>query len=38
MLTFYINRAGDSLPDRQKRILELAKNELRRLFRKGAGS
>ena len=38
MLTFYINRAGDSLPDRQKRILELAKNELRRLFRKDAES
>ncbi len=32
MLTFYINRAGKNLPERRKRILEIAKNELRRLY------
>jgi Protein of unknown function (DUF3175) len=32
MLTFYINRAGKNLPERRKRILEKAKNELRRLY------
>ncbi|MGA7329840.1 MAG: DUF3175 domain-containing protein [Rhodomicrobium sp.] len=32
MLTFYINRAGRNLPERRKRILERAKNELRRLY------
>ncbi len=32
MLTFYINRAGKNLPERRKRILEQAKNELRRLY------
>jgi hypothetical protein len=32
MLTFYINRAGKTLPDRRKRVLEKAKNELRRLY------
>ena len=32
MLTFYINRAGDNLPARQKRVLEDAKDELRKLF------
>jgi len=31
MLTFYINRAGKNLPERRKRILGTAKNELRRL-------
>lgn len=31
MLTFYINRAGKSLPSGQKHILEQAKNELRKL-------
>jgi len=34
MLTFYINRAGHNLPDRQKRVLTNAKTELRRLFEK----
>lgn len=34
MLTFYINRAGKNLPDQQKRVLENAKDELRRLFNK----
>jgi hypothetical protein len=32
MLTFYINRAGDNLPAKQKRVLEDAKGELRKLF------
>ena len=32
MLTFYINRAGDSLSDRRRRILEKAKDELRAQF------
>ncbi len=32
MLTFYINRAGKSLPAKQKRTLEAAKDELRAQF------
>src|SRR6266566_787244 len=32
MLNFYINRAGRSLSEKQKRILTRAKTELRRLF------
>jgi hypothetical protein len=32
MLNFYINRAGKSLPQKQKRILVSAKNELRDVF------
>jgi Protein of unknown function (DUF3175) len=32
MLTFYINRAGKNLPQKQKRVLERAKDELRDLF------
>jgi len=32
MLTFYINRAGKNLPEQRKRILEKAKDELRRLY------
>ncbi len=32
MLTFYMNRAGRSLPPERRRILERAKDELRRLF------
>jgi hypothetical protein len=32
MLTFYINRAGDQLATTQRRRLEAAKDELRRLF------
>jgi hypothetical protein len=32
MLTFYINRAGDRLPARQRKTLETAKDELRVLF------
>ena len=34
MLNFYINRAGKSLPPPRRRILEQAKVELRKLFRK----
>ena len=32
MLNFYINRAGENLPKRRKRILERAKGELRDVF------
>jgi hypothetical protein len=32
MLTFYINRGGKNLPESRKRILERAKQELRRQF------
>jgi hypothetical protein len=32
MLNFYINRAGKNLPESQKRILEQAKIELRKVF------
>jgi putative cell wall-binding protein len=32
MLNFYINRAGKSLPEKQKRVLERAKDELREVF------
>lgn len=34
MLVFYINRAGKSLDEGQKRILEQAKDELRALYGK----
>jgi Protein of unknown function (DUF3175) len=34
MLVFYINRAGKNLDENQKFILELAKRELRALYRK----
>lgn len=32
MLTFHINRAGKSLPASQKKVLERAKDELRKQF------
>ncbi len=32
MLTFYINRAGKNLPEKQKHVLEAAKHELRKEF------
>lgn len=32
MLNFYINRAGKHLSDRQRDVLEKAKNELRELY------
>ena len=34
MLVFYINRAGSKLDQKQKLILEQAKDELRRLYKK----
>jgi len=34
MLTFYINRAGKTLDGKQKRVLEKAKDELRKTFGK----
>jgi len=34
MLNFYINRAGKNLPARQKRVLEEAKLELRKIFKR----
>jgi hypothetical protein len=40
MLTFYINRAGKSLPEQRRQRLEAAKDELRSLFsrpRRAAG-
>jgi hypothetical protein len=33
MLNFYINRAGKNLKPERKKILEQAKEELRKLFR-----
>jgi hypothetical protein len=36
MLTFYINRAGKSLPKAQRLRLEKAKDELRRLYHRPA--
>ncbi len=33
MLNFYINRAGQNLPSRRKKILEQAKIELRKTFK-----
>ena len=35
MLNFYINRAGRNLPEKQKRILEHAKEGLRDVFGRG---
>jgi len=34
MLNFYINRAGKNLPPSQKKILEQAKVELKKIFKK----
>lgn len=34
MLTFYINRAGKNLPAARRKVLEQAKDELRRQFGK----
>jgi len=34
MLNFYINRGGDNLPASKKKVLEDAKDELRKLFRR----
>jgi len=38
MLVFYINRAGKTLGRRQRSILESAKDELRRQFRRPAAT
>lgn len=38
MLTFYINRAGKNLGSRQRGVLERAKSELRRLYKRPAKS
>ena len=35
MLVFYINRAGKNLDEDQRNILQLAKQELRKLYGKG---
>lgn len=32
MLTFYINRAGKELPEERRKVLEQAKDELRKAF------
>ena len=32
MLTFYINRTGKNLPEKQSKVLEDAKDELRKAF------
>jgi hypothetical protein len=32
MLTFYINRAGKNLPEKQSKVLEDTKDELRKAF------
>lgn len=37
MLVFYINRAGKNLPASRKKILEKAKDELRKLYGKSEG-
>jgi hypothetical protein len=34
MLTFYVNRGGKNLPAARKRVLNAAKEELRRLYGK----
>jgi hypothetical protein len=34
MLNFYINRAGKNLPTSRKKVLDQAKEELRKLFNK----
>ncbi len=36
MLSFYINRAGENLPAHRKKVLEDAKEELRRAFGRSA--
>jgi hypothetical protein len=36
MLTFYVNRAGHNLSAKRKRVLERAKDELRKAFGKDA--
>lgn len=38
MLVFYINRAGSNLDEQQRRVLEQAKDELRKLYRRKPGN
>ena len=38
MLTFYINRAGTNLGVRQRRVLERAKGELRKVFQRASNA
>lgn len=38
MLTFYINRAGKNLPPERRKVLEQAKDELRRAYGRPAGN
>ncbi len=38
MLTFYVNRGGRNLPASQRRVLEQAKGELRKVFRRKQSS
>jgi hypothetical protein len=38
MLTFYVNRAGKTLPAGRRRVLERAKDELRQLYGRGSRS
>jgi hypothetical protein len=38
MLTFYLNRAGRDLPASRRKVLNEAKDELRRLFAAGRGT
>ncbi len=38
MLTFYINRAGKNLPENRRKVLEKAKDELRRAYDRPAGN
>lgn len=38
MLTFYINRAGKNLPESRRKVLEKAKDELRRAYDRPAGN
>ena len=37
MLTFYVNRAGKTLPDQRRQTLDQAKAELRKLFHREPG-
>ena len=37
MLTFYVNRAGKTLPDQRRQTLDQAKAELRQLFHREPG-
>lgn len=38
MLTFYINRAGKNLTESRRKVLEKAKDELRRAYDRPAGN